>query len=624
MGSLGFLLAGAALALSLVVWFSGMPLASAFSSTAVLVPLYDTSGSAWDPVIEAKKAHPNVPIMAVINNGGGPGQVPDSGYASLTQRLQSSGIFVLGYTYAEYGLRNSSAIKADIYDYKTWYNVDGIFIDQMSYSGGDETYYSNLTAYSRSLGLSFVMGNPGTDTLSSYVGTVDAIVIYENSQPPSISYLGGWHTGYPKSTWGILPYEISSLDSSFIANSSRYVGFIGIGNGTNSTAWEMLPPYLESLVAEVDPCPSPPTSLSVNSIPSGTEIIWSAPSHVGSSPITGYQIQRNGTVLVNDTMSSATSFNDTSLSSRPNAFYAVAAWNAAGLGQISANASENSGSPSLRENSMTVSSQDSYGNQLQGFYTELYSQNGTQIDAGYTPYTFTLNGGQNYTIHMEDYGKYMFDHWEDTGSDNASRNLMATENGTVVAVYKTVPNPPSGLASEALSYSQVNLSWSAPASDGGSTIVGYKINRSSDGGSSWTTVVQNTGSNATAYSDTGLAPNTTYIYHVFALNSVGASARSTSTVTTMQAAYLTVVSNDLYGNKISGLWVEVDNPETGSMIKGGYTTHTFVITSGRTVTLYASNYQNYLFRYWDDGTTAHERTLTAAGNMTLTAYYGVS
>jgi len=90
----------------------------------------------------------------------------------------------------------------------------------------------------------------------------------------------------------------------------------------------------------------------------------------------------------------------------------------------------------------------------------------------------------------------------------------------------TVPQPPTNNTATAISSTEIDLSWNAPASDGGSTIIGYKIQRSTDGGTTWTSIIRNTHSTATTYSDTGLLPNTTYYYRVFAINSAGQSPRS--------------------------------------------------------------------------------------------------
>lgn len=95
------------------------------------------------------------------------------------------------------------------------------------------------------------------------------------------------------------------------------------------------------------------------------------------------------------------------------------------------------------------------------------------------------------------------------------------------------PQPPTGLTANAASSSQIDLSWNAPSESGCTAITGYEIERSIDGGSTWSTIVSNTGNTETTYSDTGLSSNTTYSYEVFAINSVGTSTPSnTASATT--------------------------------------------------------------------------------------------
>jgi len=189
-------------------------------------------------------------------------------------------------------------------------------------------------------------------------------------------------------------------------------------------------------------------------------------------------------------------------------------------------------SDTITTSQLQVNSQDSFGNALTGFYTELYASNGTQIDAGYTPLNFTLNNADTYTVHVENFGKFIFSHWLDTGSTDANRTISITSNESITAVYKTVPQPPTKLAATAVSSSQMNLTWNAPTNNGGSPVTSYEIKRSTDG-STWKVLVKNTHSTSTTYSDTGLAPNTTYYYRVFAINDVGTSLRSnTASATT--------------------------------------------------------------------------------------------
>ena len=129
-----------------------------------------------------------------------------------------------------------------------------------------------------------------------------------------------------------------------------------------------------------------------------------------------------------------------------------------------------------------------------------------------TVYTDTgLGAGKTYT--------YRVSATNDIGTSPPSSPAVAT-------TLATSPSSPTGLVASAVSSSEILLSWNAPGWNGGAEITGYKIERSADGGSTWATIVPDTGSGATSYSDTGLASGTTYTYQVFAINSGGTSTHS--------------------------------------------------------------------------------------------------
>jgi fibronectin type 3 domain-containing protein len=116
----------------------------------------------------------------------------------------------------------------------------------------------------------------------------------------------------------------------------------------------------------------------------------------------------------------------------------------------------------------------------------------------------------------------------DVNSDGSPDIVLADyNNGLVVlrntsAPAPTVPAAPQ-LTSATGGSGRVSVAWSAPASNGGATITGYKVYRGTSSGSE--TLLAGVGS-VGAYTDTTAVNGQTYYYEVSAVNSVGESARS--------------------------------------------------------------------------------------------------
>ena len=91
----------------------------------------------------------------------------------------------------------------------------------------------------------------------------------------------------------------------------------------------------------------------------------------------------------------------------------------------------------------------------------------------------------------------------------------------------TVPGAPRGLSARPGTV-QIALFWSAPATDGGAVIAGYKIEVSSDNGTTFTDLEADTGNDMTTYVHTGLALGDSRHYRVSAINANGAGASSNS------------------------------------------------------------------------------------------------
>ena len=285
--------------------------------------------------------------------------------------------------------------------------------------------------------------------------------------------------------------------------------------------------------------PSAPRSLSAYAV--GTSVIeldWTAPADPGSAVVDGYRIEVSSDggstwdVLERDTRDDATSYDHTGLPTVATRHYRVMAINSFGTSEPSNTASATTtgrvpaaptgltatavGSP--RIDLRWRASSGGSGGAVTGYRIEI-SDNG--VSGWSTLVSDTRSTSTTYS---------------DTGLTPGTRRFYrvsainragvgSPSNVDDATTQFTVPGQPTNLRATPSSTSRINLSWAAPASDGGERITGYVVESSADGGTSWSVLVSNTGS-ATRYSHTGLGPGTTRHYRVAAINSRGRGAYS--------------------------------------------------------------------------------------------------
>lgn len=176
------------------------------------------------------------------------------------------------------------------------------------------------------------------------------------------------------------------------------------------------------------------------------------------------------------------------------------------------------------------------------------------------------------------------------------------------------PSAPTGLSATATSSSAIALSWTDNANDE----TGFKIERSSNGGTTWS-LLATLGANVTTYSNTGLPSGSTYAYRVYAYNSNGNSAYSNTASATTQSTlvavhvgalsgYTTGNSNNWYGKLLVTVHNSSHSPVSGVTVTGnlGGRTVSGVTNSSGQVTL----------------STARLRSNTASVSMSVTSLSG--
>jgi titin len=290
--------------------------------------------------------------------------------------------------------------------------------------------------------------------------------------------------------------------------------------------------------------PSVPTALVV--LPGNTTatLSWTAPSTDGGSPVTGYRIERSvnagstWTVIVADTASTSTTYSATGLTNGTLYNFRVSALNAVTIGASSLAGSVVPAGVPVAPTSVVAAPTNGA---VVLVWTRPLNNGGNEV-IGYMVET-SSDGGTNWTTAIAN-----------TNSTVASTTVTGLTNGTTysfrvsalnavgsgaasIAVTSTpasVPTVPQALATTA-SNGQVVLAWNAPASNGGSAVTGYRIERSTDG-ITWNTISSGVAGNT--HTVTGLTNGVTLMFRIAATNSIGDSAM-TAAVTAVPAATAT-------------------------------------------------------------------------------------
>jgi hypothetical protein len=105
---------------------------------------------------------------------------------------------------------------------------------------------------------------------------------------------------------------------------------------------------------------------------------------------------------------------------------------------------------------------------------------------------------------------------------NAAGNSSTATSSTVTT--PNVPTAPTSFAANTATFGQITLSWSAPSSNGGSAVTGYRLRTGLTVGAG--TLLQD--STATSFVNTGLSPYTSYSYNITAYNAAGESVDTTN------------------------------------------------------------------------------------------------
>lgn len=399
------------------------------SPTGLLIPLYSYPGAAWTAVIQEKNAYPSIPVTVVINPDNGPGSW-NSVYDTWISDLRADGINVLGYVPTYYGSASESSVESAIAAYKQEYFVNGIFLDQMPVVSGYQSYYSTLTGYANALGLPLVMGNAGSGIPSSYLGTVDVIIVYENSSTPSLSTLASVTMGQPKSNFALISYDVSLPGSSTVDMMANYAGYIYLTNAALPNPYTSVPSYFSALMSDLDSFASQPSVTVQTSILGGVSLsgLWLTITSGGSKVAEGFTPFTFTGIQGDQYTVNVFSYGSDTFSN----------WEGGGNSPsqtITLDTSTTLNAYFRGPYSLQVDSVLSTGANLGGMWTELWT-GGNMVASGFTPTTYYGAADGQFTVCVDNYGSYTFSHWDD-GLTDPCRTFGLDSDLVLTATYNS-------------------------------------------------------------------------------------------------------------------------------------------------------------------------------------------
>jgi fibronectin type 3 domain-containing protein len=368
--------------------------------------------------------------------------------------------------------------------------------------------------------------------------------------------------------------------------------------------------YLTGSVTTVNVAPYAPQNLRSTSVaPTSLTLLWDLPSSNGGSGITDYKVEFSsnaGTTwnTIAHDPSAVRSFNVTGLAKGRSYQFRVSALNSVGTGAVSAvhtvvTLTTVPDVPTALSSSLVTSSTarlswtaptDNGGSAITDYTVQ------TSRDDGVTWVTVAHTASTTAAMNL-------------TGLAPGTRYLFRVATRTAVGLSDWVqgelttttvaPGAPLNFTSSSVLATSLTLSWDLPTSNGGAAIADYKVEFSSNGGTTWN-VIAHDPSAVRSFNVTGLTRATAYQFRVTAKNSIGFGVASAvhrvttladvpsaptalrvTAITASGAALGWTAPTNTGGAAVSDYMVEVsrDSGSTWSMIpRTVSTSRTFVVS----------------------------------------------
>lgn len=387
------------------------------------------------------------------------------------------------------------------------------------------------------LGTALVVAASPTGLTATPSGTGSLAVSWTAPTSTGGSSITGYSVEYTPSGGSATTVTVSSTSTTLTGLTGGVVYTVRVA-AVNSTGTGLF----ASTTATPLNAPGTPTGVTATAGSSSIAVSWTAPSNNGGSAITSYSVQYTPSGGSTTTVTGITGTSTTLTGLTPSVVYsvAVAAVNVVGAGSYSSTVTA---TPYTTPGAPTGLAATAGSSSISLSWTAPASDGGSAI----TSYTlqYTPSGGSTVTV---------------TGVSGTSRTLTGLVPGTLYTVAVaavnvagtgsfsstatatpyTTPGAPTGLTATA-GINSIDLSWTAPVSNGGSAITSYTVQYTPAGGSTQTV----TGISGTSTTLTGLTARVLHTIAVAAVNAGGAgsfSSTATATPNTVAGAPTSLVA----------------------------------------------------------------------------------
>lgn len=262
-----------------------IPNAQATFCQSTAIPAYFYPGAYWDQATN----NSIVPGIMIMNPASGSGVSSDPNYVTDVNSAKAKGIKIYGYVDSNYGSRPANEMQTEIQNYKTWYNVTNIFLDQTPSAPTALAYYQSIVdfAHSNTVG-SKVMFNPGVFPDEQYVSVADILVVHENTYAGYLSVsVPSWVYNYPASKFYHIVHttSLAELPNALSLAHNRNAGYVYVTDDSGVNPYDQLPSYWDTEINSVaQTCIVPPSIPS--SSPSSSPTASTAPTSTANKPTT--------------------------------------------------------------------------------------------------------------------------------------------------------------------------------------------------------------------------------------------------------------------------------------------------------------------------------------------------